>query len=74
MTIAPAEASTPRGSAATAPVNSISTTPAMPRPAPASCRARGGTASTSHANNIITTGEVAMTVAATLVGRSCADT
>src|ERR1044071_2798152 len=74
MVIAATEASTPRQSAATAPVNRISTTPAMPTAAPARCRDRGGAASSSHANSIITTGEVAMTVDATLVGSSCAAT
>jgi hypothetical protein len=74
MAIAAADASTPRRSAVTVPVNSISATPVMPSAAPTTCRPRGGAASTSQANSIITTGDVAITVDATLVGNICAAT
>ena len=74
MTIAATEAATPVASTRAVPVDSRRHTPASPTPAPARAATRGRSASSSQATSIIATGEVAMTVDATPVGRRCAAT
>ncbi|GAA3178530.1 hypothetical protein GCM10010486_53020 [Nonomuraea roseoviolacea subsp. carminata] len=68
IVIARTDASTPVAFTAVAPRSSRRQTPAMPMTAPAACAARGRSDRAAQANSIITTGEVAMMVEATLVG------
>ncbi|MDG4788179.1 hypothetical protein O7626_19930 [Micromonospora sp. WMMD1102] len=70
--MAATEASTPEKSTATVPSSRSRQTPVIPMPAPARWAARGRSASAAQAISIIMTGEVAMIVEATLVGRTCA--
>ncbi len=72
--MAATEAATPRASIGADPVSSINDTPATPRPAPASWRGPGRSEISAQAKSIITSGAVAMTVEAALVGSRCAAT
>jgi len=70
--MAPSDAATPQPFAATVPLNTITATPATPSAAPTSGAARGRSATNTQASSIITIGDVAITVAARLVGNSWA--
>nr|QEO73968.1 hypothetical protein [uncultured bacterium] len=72
MAIAATDTTTPSGSTESTPEASMSTTPRMPVTAPSTARPRGRSPSNGHARAIMATGDVAMIVAARLVGSSWA--